>query len=181
MGAADAAAGEARAARLLTVIAAVEKLLCVSAFVVLVVVLFADVVSRELTAAGLHWAPQIGVWANVFVVMAGFGLASAAGAHLRPRFMDGWLPAAWEPALAGLQHLLMALFCVAIGAVALAVVAGSFRLGEVEIALFLPVWPVQAMLPLAFFTGALRHAVYALYPALRPTESGAFDAGGEGA
>lgn len=163
------------AARVLRVINRVESWLCVSAFVVLVVVLFADVISRELTAAGIHWAPQIGVWANVVVVMAGFGLASAAGAHLRPRFADNWLPQRWHAALATLQHICMALFCLAIGAVALGVVLGSLRLGEVEITLFLPVWPVQAMLPLAFFAGALRHLIYALVPAVRPAESGAFD------
>lgn len=153
----------------------VERVLCALGFVVLVVVLFADVLSREATASGIHWASQIGVWANVLVVMAGFGLASGAGAHLRPRFADGWLPTAWEPALQTLQHLLMALFCLAIGGVAASVVTGSFRLGEVELTLFLPVWPVQALLPLAFLGGAVRHAIYAWAPELRPAETGAFD------
>ena len=95
------------ARRLLAVLAQVERVLCVSAFLLLVAVLFADVLSRELTAAGLYWAPQIGVWANVFVVMAGFGLASTAGAHLRPRFADDWLPQAWGRALEFLQHFVM--------------------------------------------------------------------------
>lgn len=165
----------AAAAALLAFIDRLERWLCVGAFIILVVVLFADVISREITAAGIHWAPQIGVWANVVVVMAGFGLASAAGAHLRPRFADTWFPARWHNVVVTLQHLCMALFCVAIGAVSLSVVLGSLRLGEVEITLFLPVWPVQAMLPLAFFAAALRHLIYALMPQLRPAESGAFD------
>ena len=161
--------------RILQALGTFEKLLCALGFIVLVAVLFADVISREATATGLHWASRIGVWANVLVVMAGFGLASADGAHLRPRFADGWLPATWEPALQTLQHLLMAVFCFAIGTMAALVVAGSFRLGEVELTLFLPVWPVQALLPLAFLGGALRHLIYALAPALRPAETGAFD------
>lgn len=164
-----------QAAALLVVIGCIEKVLCVAAFAILVAVLFADVISREATAAGIHWAPQIGVWANVFVVMAGFGLASASGAHLRPRFADGWLPDAWQGALGFLQHFLMALFCLAIGVVALRVVAGSYQLGEVEITLFWPIWPAQAMLPLAFFAGALRHGIYACCAELRPADSGAFD------
>jgi TRAP-type C4-dicarboxylate transport system permease small subunit len=162
------------ARRLLAVLAQVERVLCVSAFLLLVAVLFADVLSRELTAAGLYWAPQIGVWANVFVVMAGFGLASTAGAHLRPRFADDWLPQAWGRALEFLQHFVMALFCLAIAGVALSVVVGSWRLGEVELNLFLPVWPVQAILPAAFLAGALRHFIYAFCAELRPVESGAF-------
>ena len=162
-------------ARILGVIERAERVFVVLAFAVLSIVLFFDVLSRELTAAGVYWAPQVGVWANVILVMAGFGLASAGGTHLRPRFADGWLPQKWEPVLVFLQHFVMALFCAALGLVALDVVIGSWRLGEVSLDLFLPIWPVQAFLPLAFFTAALKHALYAFYPSLRPSERGAFD------
>ncbi len=166
---------ERLAQRVLAVVSRVERWLCIAAFALLVAVLFADVLSRELTAAGLHWASQIGVWANVAVVMAGFGLASASGAHLRPRFLDELLPASWNDLLGVLQHLLMALFCVAIGWVSLTVVLDSYQLGAVELTLFWPVWPVQALLPLAFFAAALRHLIYAFFARLRPADSGAFD------
>jgi TRAP-type C4-dicarboxylate transport system permease small subunit len=161
------------AARLLHVIRAAEKLLCVAAFALLIAVIFADVLSRELTGAGLYWASQTGVWANVLVVMAGFGLASTDGAHLRPRFADGWLPESWGGALQFLQQITMALFCLAIAMLSLSVVLGSWQLSEVDIDLFLPIWPVQAALPLAFFAAALRYTIYAFSPELRPTETSA--------
>ena len=161
------------AARLLSGVQVAEKWLAGAAFVVLVLVVFADVLSREFTGAGLYWVSQVAVWANVIVVMAGFGLASAEGAHLRPRFADLWLPARWGPALATLQHLCMALFSGAFGLLAARVVAGSWRLGEVSIDLFVPIWPVQIFLPLAFLTAALRHAIYAFVPELRPADSSA--------
>jgi len=161
------------AAQSLSAIRAVEKFLCISAFGMLVTVIFADVLSRELTGAGLYWASQTGVWANVLVVMAGFGLASADGAHLRPRFTDSWLPLGWTGVLQFLQHLTMAVFCFAIGALSLGVVLGSWQLGEVDIDLFLPIWPVQAALPAAFFAGGLRYTIYALCPELRPQETSA--------
>jgi len=157
-------------ARLLSAIRVVERLLCIAAFSVLILVIFADVLSRELTGAGLYWASRTGVWANVFVVMAGFGLAAADGAHLRPRFADNWLSQSWAGVLQFLQHFTMALFCAAVGALSLSVVLGSWQLGEVDIDLFLPVWPVQAALPIAFFAAALRYTLYALVPALRPAE-----------
>ena len=72
-----------------------------------------------------------------------------------------------------LQHVVMALFCIAIGVVALRVVTGSYQLGEVEITLFWPIWPVQALLPVALAGAAVRHALYARYADLRPAESGA--------
>jgi len=159
---------------LLAAIGWVERALCVVALMVVVLVLFADVISRELTSAGLYWAPRVGVWANVLVVMSGFGLASAGGAHLRPRFADGWLPARWEPALITLQHALTALFCGAAALLAGAVVAESRLLGEVSLDLFLPIWPIQLCLPLALLTASLRHTLYAVYPVLRPAEAGMF-------
>jgi TRAP-type C4-dicarboxylate transport system permease small subunit len=164
--------------RILAVVSRVERGMCVAAFVVVVGVLFADVVSRELTAAGLYWAPQVGVWANVIVVMAGFGLASAGGAHLRPRFADGWLPARWEPAVATLQHVVMALFCAAATALAARVVLESWRLGEVALDLFLPVWPIQLFIPVALGLATLRHGLYARYAELRPAETGLFEGSG---
>lgn len=159
--------------RVLGVLQTAEKLLAGSAFAVLVLVVFADVLSREITGAGLYWASQVAVWANVIVVMAGFGLASAHGAHLRPRFADTWVPERWAPALETIQHLCMALFSLAFGLLAGRVVAGSWRLGEVSIDLFVPVWPIQIFLPLAFFAAALRHSIYAFVPALRPSDSSA--------
>jgi TRAP-type C4-dicarboxylate transport system permease small subunit len=161
------------AARLLHGIRVVEKLLCIAAFSVLIAVIFADVLSRELTSSGLYWASQTGVWANVLVVMAGFGLAASDGAHLRPRFADGWLPQSWAGALEFLQQITMALFCLAIAILSLWVVLGSWQLGEVDIDLFLPVWPVQAALPTAFFAAALRYSIYAFNPELRPAETSA--------
>ena len=160
-----------RASKILARLNQFEKLLTIAAFIVLVLVVFADVVSREVQDAGLFWASQTGVWANVIVVMAGFGLASSAGAHLRPRFADQWLPASWHATIETLQHLVMALFCLSLGLLASRVVAGSWQLGELSLDLFLPVWPIQLFLPLAFLAGTLRHALYACYPSLRPIES----------
>jgi TRAP-type C4-dicarboxylate transport system permease small subunit len=156
------------AARILAWLQRAEKLLAIVAFGILVLVVFADVVSRELTGAGLYWASQTGVWANVIVVMAGFGLASATGAHLRPRFADHWLPERWHATIETLQQFCMALFCLALGLLAGRVVLGSWRLGELSIDVFLPIWPVQLFLPLAFLAAALRHSLYAAYPGLRP-------------
>lgn len=149
----------------------IESLLCISAFCLLAGVIFADVVSRELRGAGFYWATQTGVWANVVVVMAGFGLASASGMHLRPRFADGWLPRSWAPAITRLQHVCMSLFCFGAAALAAGVTFESWQLGEISIELFVPIWPVQIMLPLAFGAAAVRHALYAIWPELAPSEA----------
>lgn len=150
----------------------VERVISFAAFLLMIAVVFADVASRELAGTGFYWARQVGVYANVLVVMFGIGLASADGAHLRPRFADGWLPARWNPVIQRLQELLMALFCLGFALVAARVVAESLALQERSDVLRTLVWPIQAVIPLVFGLAFVRHLLFALYPALRPAEVG---------
>lgn len=145
----------------------VERGVTFAAFLVLIAVVFLDVMSRELTGSGLHWASQAGVYANVIVVMVGLGVASSTGAHLRPRFADRWLPARFNAPLERLQELLMALFCAIFAGLGIDIVMETWRLREVSPALGNPVWPVQSIVPLAFALAALRHGLYTLWPGLR--------------
>ena len=46
----------------------------------------------------------------------------------------------------------------------------SIRLGERSTLLPVPIWPVLAAIPLAFFLVGLRHAIYAAWPGLRPPD-----------
>jgi len=156
---------------LLAIIGRAERAVTFVAFLLMIGVVFADVVSREVTGTGLHWARQAGVYANIFVVMVGIGLASADGAHLRPRFADGWLPQTWEPVILRLKEFLMAVFCAGFAWVAFGVVAETFALQERSAVLRTLVWPVQAVIPTVFCVAALRHGLFALYPALRPDEA----------
>jgi len=160
-------------------ITAAERVLTCAAFLVLIAAVFVDVLSREVTGTGLHWARQTGVYANVVVVMFGLGLASAGGSHLRPRFADNWLPARLAPVLDRANDFGMALFCIAFAVVAVMVVADSFALQERSVALRVAVWPFQAAVPLAFLLAGMRHLAYTLYPGLRPPETGALVAAAE--
>jgi TRAP-type C4-dicarboxylate transport system permease small subunit len=162
----------AAAATILAAVARSEQAIVIGAFAVLVGVVFADVASRETLGRGLHWALQAGVYANYVVVLAGLGIASAGGAHLRPRFADRWLPARWEPWLARLPDAGMALFALAFAAVAAAVVAETRALGDRSAVLGNLLWPLQALMPAAFLVAAVRHGLYAAWPALRPPPDG---------
>jgi TRAP-type C4-dicarboxylate transport system permease small subunit len=161
-------AAPAGAAAILATLGRVERGITIAAFGLLIGVVFADVVSREFLGRGLHWALQAGVYANYVVVLAGLGIASAGGAHLRPRFADAWLPARFEPWLARLPDLGMALFALGFAAVATGVVAETRALGDRSAVLGNLLWPLQALMPLAFLAAAVRHGLYARWPALRP-------------
>lgn len=145
-----------------------ERGLTFAAFLVLITVVFGDVLMRELTGNGLLWARQVGVFANVVIVMMGFGLASMDGAHLRPRFADGWTPASWEPVMGRLQEGVMSLFCLGFAIVAAGVVRETFELGDMAVVPRIVIWPIQAFIPIAFFLAFLRHGIYAIWPAFRP-------------
>jgi len=165
------------AERLLKLIARVERLLACLAFLLLVAVVFLDVVNRELTGTGLHWALQIGVYANYFVAMLGIGVASAGGAHLRPQFADRWLPRRFEPVVVRLQEAVTSLFFLGFAIVGATVVGETRLLGERAPVLGNLIWPLQGLIPAVFLLATVRHGLYALWPGLRPGSVGAFSVG----
>ncbi len=145
-----------------------ERMLCISALAALALVLFIDVLLRTVLGNGLAWAHQTGVYANMVVSMVGIGLASASGAHLRPRFADQWLPARWEPVIVRLQALVTALLFLFFFVLSLQLVMETYALAERSTVLQAPVWPVQSLLPLAFGVAFIRYLLFAVFPDLQP-------------
>jgi len=156
------------ASKVLRWIAFGERGVCILAFCVLTAALFADVVSREFSGAGLHWSGQVGVYANILLVLAGFGLATGAGTHLRPRFVDGIWPAGSEAIVERLQYLLTALILSVLAVVAAQIVMQTRLLDERSLTLGWPVWCFQLALPLVLVTGAIKNLCFCVWPDLRP-------------
>jgi TRAP-type C4-dicarboxylate transport system permease small subunit len=147
-----------------------EVAITASAFAVMIVVIFADVVVRRVTGSGLVWAREVGVFANIVLSVVGIGIASAHGAHLRPRFVDSWVPASWDPVMRRVQELLTAFAFAILTWLSWQVVSETRELEESSTVLRWLVWPIQLCLPLAFGLAVLRHMLFALVPALRPRE-----------
>lgn len=156
------------ARRFLEVLTRIERVLAVSLFAFMALIVMADVVSREITGLGVNGAPRLAVYAFILMAMISFGLASQSAEHLRPRFVDTLFPDAWEGVLQRAQEWLMALFCITFAWIALGVVAETKELGEVSRSLKIAIWPMQAVFPLVFFIAAIRHGLFALYPDLKP-------------
>ncbi|MEZ5475258.1 MAG: TRAP transporter small permease [Steroidobacteraceae bacterium] len=157
-------------AALLTGIRRTEVFITTAAFVVLIVVIFADVVVRRVTGSGLIWAREVGVYANIVLTMVGIGVASASGAHLRPRFVDRWFPESWDFTLMRIQEAITAVAFAVLTYLSVVVLLETIELGDTSTVLRIAVWPIQLCLPLAFGLGMLRHGLFALVPALRPAE-----------
>lgn len=157
--------------QLLTLLSRFERVACVLALALMTVLIFVDVLLRTAIGTGLHWSGQSAVYANMVVALFGIGLASASAAHLRPRFADSWLPAAWQPLLLRLGEVITSFACGGFALLSAQLVYQTWQLQEISTVLRTLVWPVQLLLPLAFSLTAVRHLCYALNPALRPQVS----------
>lgn len=147
-----------------------ERAATFAAFTFMVLAIFADVLWRETTGVGLHWARQAGVYANIIVVMLGLGLASSAGTHLRPRFADGWLPASWDRQINRVSEALTALFFAVFAAFGWKITYSALLLEERSVLIGVLVWPMMAVIPLAFLIATVRHGAFAFNPDWRPVD-----------
>jgi C4-dicarboxylate transporter, DctQ subunit len=163
------------AAATLRAMSGCERYVTFGAFAVLIIVVFADVVWRWTTGSGIFWARELGVFANIALTILGIGVASAEGAHLRPRFLDHWVPPRHERTITRVQEALTALAFAGLAWIAWQVVAETRELDDRSIVLRWAIWPIQAVLPVAFAFGAVRHGLFAVFPDLRPVERGEAD------
>lgn len=146
----------------------IERVLATVAFISMVVVSFLDVALREMLGHGLDGAREAAIMLMVVMVMAGHGLATAAGRQLRPRFVDGLVPEALQPKIIRIGHLVSVLIHATLAALAAILVGESLLLGEASSVLGVPHWIVQLVMPAAFSSAVIRHAIYALRPDLQP-------------
>jgi TRAP-type C4-dicarboxylate transport system permease small subunit len=138
------------------------------AFATMVCVLGWDIVGRELFSNGKIWATPIAVYCNVFIAFVGIGIASAGGAHLRPRFFDKLVPSALDKGFDRLTDFGFALFALGAGVLCWRITQESVQLAETDPVLQWQIWPFQLFLVLGFSIAVIRHLLYGVYPALRP-------------
>ncbi len=148
-----------------------ERLVAVLSFLVMTLVIIADVISRKTVGVGIAGAPRVAVYAMIVTAFISFGLASHKGRHLRPKFADRVLPGSWNTWIVRVQEGLMAIFCLVFAVVAVQVVYETYLLQETSRMLRIVIWPMQAVIPLAFGLGFIRHGLYALDPSIRPQEN----------
>jgi TRAP-type C4-dicarboxylate transport system permease small subunit len=158
--------------RLLKVLLWIELAVCAIALAAGSGALVADVIAREFFGNGIFGAQRFAVWATAIAGLVGFALVTAERGHLRPQFMDKWVPASWEPHMERVSDAVAALICIALGLYAVEFVQSSRALGERGMAIPIKVWPIQLILPWMFFSSAIRHLVFVAYPALRPEPKG---------
>jgi TRAP-type C4-dicarboxylate transport system permease small subunit len=172
----DAALAPAWARGLLSLLKGFEVIATAGAFLTMVLVLGLDILGREVFSGGKIWATPVAVYANIVIAFIGIGVASAGGAHLRPRFFDTLAPRPLDAAFNRFTDLGFALFCMGAAWLCLKITQESVQLQETDPVLQWQVWPFQCILVLAFALAVVRHLIYAVWPVLRPASAGGEDA-----
>jgi len=148
----------------------IEAVLAALAYVLVASLLLGEVVAREVFTTSIWGSQKIAVFAAIVAGFFGLALATASNSHLRPQFADGWWPSDLRPAISRIGDGLSALLFAALGVVAAFYLHDTIANGDRAAVLYWPLWPIQLVLPYAFFSCAFRHLGFAAWPALKPRD-----------
>lgn len=149
----------------------VEKWIAFAAFALMLCALAADVIGREVFGHGVFGAVKFAVYVLIYCAMAGFGIATATGSHLRPQFLDNAVPKALVVPAMRLGQFISAAILLVLASAGLTFVGLGMMLEERDVTLDVLIWPVQMAIPVGFALSALRHIFYGIWLDLLPAGS----------
>jgi TRAP-type C4-dicarboxylate transport system permease small subunit len=152
----------------LALILRAEAVVAATAYAVVAGLLLGEIIAREVFVTSIWGSQKMAVFAAIVAGFLGLSLATAANAHLRPQFADGWWPRAWRGAIERFGDLLSAVIFAGMGIVAALYISDTFVNGDRAAVLYWSLWPIQLVLPYAFFSSAFRHFAFAGWPDLKP-------------
>jgi TRAP-type C4-dicarboxylate transport system permease small subunit len=145
-----------------------ESLVASLAYVIVAGLLLGEVIAREIFATTIWGSQRMAIYAAIYAGFLGLCLATAANSHLRPQFADKWWPARWTNGLDRLGDVISAGLFAMLGIVGLEYVTASYEVNETAPVIRWKLWWIQSVIVYAFFSSAVRHAVFALRPDLKP-------------
>jgi TRAP-type C4-dicarboxylate transport system permease small subunit len=157
------------ARRFLRALTLLEYMVGGIAFLLITVLLFADVMSREVLGNGIYGAQRVAVYCMATAAFVGFALTTHLGGHFRIEGLERLLPRRFDKVLARLADLVSCGLCLFLAYWAARFVAVSFQNDERGVALGIVVWPMQTAMIWMFASSAVRHALFATWPDLKPS------------
>lgn len=156
--------------RLLAAVFTLEAAVAVTGYAVVAGLLVLDVALREIWGTSIYGAQRMSVYIMIVTGFLGLGLAAAKGRHLRPRFADGLIPSTLASAATRLGDVIMAAVLLVFAWIGIRFVLDAHEFGDMARVIDIPLWYLHLVVPYAFVATALRYALFALYPSLRPEE-----------
>ena len=157
--------------RFLRLLTLLEYAVAGVAFVLITLLLFADVMSRELLGNGIYGAQRVAVYCMAIAAFVGFALTTQLGGHFRIEGLERLLPQRFDWVLTRVGDIVSCGLCLFLAYWAARFVAVSFQNDERGVALSVVVWPIQTTMIWMFVSSALRHALFAAWPDLKPRAS----------
>lgn len=158
------------AASALNALQRIEGAVAALAYATVALLLMGDVLGRELLGEGIFGAPKMAVYAAIVAGFLGLALATGAGSHLRPAFLDGVFPDHLDQRIWQIADAISAIVYLALAWIAIEFVMSTRESGDRAAVLYWVLWPIQIVMPYAFFSCAFRHALFAAAPSLRPAQ-----------
>lgn len=158
----------------------IEKIVAVIAFSLIAILIFGDVLGRELIGplgqfmdwdvgtSGIYGAQKKALYLLVIGAFLGIGVSVATAGQIVPTVAFHWLPSTWEPMIDRLSYLLSAAILALIVFYGLQFVTVSKEVGTLVASLNWPAWQIQAVIPMGFASAGLRYLIFAIWPATAP-------------
>lgn len=159
-------------AALLKAMTKLEIVAAIAGFGVMTLSISADLISRSIWNTGVLGASHIAVYAMILSAMAGFGLATASGRHLRPKLFESVNPKQSEHISVVFGQVISALILLGLAWFSFKMMQETITFNERDLLLRIAVWPFQGIMGVGFLLSGVRHAIYAIAPDLTPNDKG---------
>ena len=144
----------------------IEAILATAAYAAVASILMIDVIGREIFQTSFLGAQQIAVYGAILAGFLGLTLATSDDSHLRPAFLD-FVFQKHEMTVSRIGDAISALFFIGASIVALDFVQLSMEAKDRAPVLYFVVWPIQIIIPFAFLSAGIKHAIFSIDPSLK--------------
>lgn len=132
--------------------------------------LCADVIGREVFGNGIYGIQKFAVYCCAVSGALGISIVVHRGGHLRISAVDGLIPNHLRLPLGRVADMVSAALCLFLAWYAAKFVHETFTFHEMDTVLNVPIWRIQIALPIAFLLAAIKYAVHAILPDIKPEE-----------
>jgi len=154
--------------RFLRTYLAAESAVAALAYAAVAALLLGEIAAREIFQTSIWGSQKIAVFAAIIAGFLGLSIATATNRHLRPQFADRWWPSGWQGGLERFGDGLSAVIYCVLGVVAAIYISDTFENHDRAAVLYWPLWPIQLVIPYAFFSSGFRHMMFACRRDLKP-------------
>jgi TRAP-type C4-dicarboxylate transport system permease small subunit len=153
-------------------ISCAESAVATVAYATVATLLIVDVVGRELFSTAFLGMQQLAVYGAIISGFLGLTLATSDNSHLRPAFLDFLAGERFDPLIARLGDAISAAFFLAAMAICWDFVQISMESRDKAPVLYFLLWPLQLVIPYAFASAGLKHAIFCVDPSLKKPDGG---------